>query len=325
MDLETKARLISAGTIELAEHEPFGPASTSGPGAGGQSIFFRSGGRTARLSIAEKSELNLKMLDKGVEIIRGDETIARGELVQPLLHCPDQAYITVSERCIYDCKFCAVPKLCGRVKPGSQVVEMIEKAAATGKLSAISLTSGVEVSPELEAKRIAGIVRDLRARGFEVPIGVSVTPFPGVNRIMKEAGVDEVKYNIETFDQDLFRRVCPGISYMDIKESLREAVSIFGRNRVFSNVIVGLGESDKTMRSGIDELTEIGVQPILRAVYPHPLRIGETDMIRPSAEQLLDLARYLLRALESNDLRGDLALTGCSKCTGCDLVPHRDL
>ncbi len=325
MDLETKARLISIGTIEMAEHGPFGLSSTSGPGAGGQSIFFRSGDRIVRLSVVEKSELSLKRLENGVEILHGGEKVAQGELVEPLLHCPEQAYITVSERCIYDCKFCAVPKLCGRVKPSALVGGMIDKAADTGKLRAVSLTSGVEVSPEREAERIAGIVRDLKAKGIGVPIGVSISPFPGVNKILKSAGADEVKYNIETLDQDLFGRVCPGISYMGIMDALEEAVAIFGKNRVFSNVIIGLGESDKTLRSGIDELTEVGVLPVLRAVYPHPLRIGEIDMIRPSSERLLGLACYLRKSLDRNDLQGNLALTGCYKCTGCDLVPHKDL
>lgn len=325
MDLETKACLISIGTIEMTEHEPSGLASTSGPGAGGQSIFFRSGDRIVRLSVVEKSELSLRRLENSVGIFQGDENVASGELIQPLLHCPEQAYITVSERCIYDCKFCAVPKLCGRVKSSSQVMSMIDKAAATGKLNAISLTSGVEASPERETERISGIVRDLRSLGNRMPIGVSVSPFPGVNEILRSAGADEVKYNIETFDQDLFRRVCPGISYEDIMDALEGAATIFGKNRVFSNVIIGLGESDKTLRSGIDHLTEIGVLPVLRAVYPHPLRVGEIDMIRPSSERLLSLACYLRKALDRNDLQGNLALTGCYKCTGCDLVPHRDL
>ncbi len=48
--------------------------------------------------------------------MRDDMEIASGQLVDPLLHCPEQAYITVSERCIYDCKFCAVPKLQGGIK-----------------------------------------------------------------------------------------------------------------------------------------------------------------------------------------------------------------
>ena len=63
-------------------------------------------------------------------------------------------------------------------------------------------------------------------------------------------------------------------------DALQEAVDIFGKNRVFSNVIVGLGESDKTLRQGIDELTEMGVLPVLRAVFPHPLRVGEVEMDR---------------------------------------------
>lgn len=323
MDLETKARLISIGTIEMSGHGSTGLSSTSGPGAGGQSIFFQSGDRIVRLSVVPKSELRMKRLEDGVAILQGDEEVSRGQLVEPLLHCPEQAYITVSERCIYDCKFCAVPKLFGGVKSSARVRAMAEQAAATGRLRAISLTSGVEVSPEQEARGIAAIARDLKC--LCVPIGVSVSPFPGVNEILRNAGVDEVKYNIETLDQDLFGRVCPGFSFEVIMDSLVEAVGIFGRNRVFSNVIVGLGESDKTLRSGIDELTEIGVLPVLRAVYPHPLRTGEIEMARPNAERLLGLAHYLRSALDKNGLQGDLALTGCYRCTGCDLVPHRDL
>jgi biotin synthase-related radical SAM superfamily protein len=108
-------------------------------------------------------------------------------------------------------------------------------------------------------------------------------------------------------------------------DALQEAVGIFGKNRVFSNVLVGLGESDKTVRQGVDELTTMGVLPILRAAYPHPLRLGEVDIVRPSADRLLGLARHLKRALDKNDLDGNLALTGCYRCTGCDLAPGRDL
>ncbi len=323
MDLAVKAYLLSVGTIEIRSPLSFGQPSTAGPGAGGQSIFFSSGGRMARLSVVKDSRLRLERQGADAVIFQGDREIARGRLAEPLLHCPGQAYITVSERCIYDCKFCAVPKLQGGTKSPQRVIDMVAKAHATGQLKAISLTSGVEISPEHEAERVAGIVRDLK--GFGVPIGVSVSPFPGVNRILKEAGADEVKYNLETLDPDLFVRACPGQCMKTIIESLAEAVGIFGKNRVFSNVIVGLGESDKTLMSGIDELAEMGVLPVLRAVYPHPLRVGEIEMTRPSAERLIRLARHAHSALDRHGLRGDLALTGCYLCTGCDLIPGRDL
>ena len=323
MDLETKAFLISVGTVELAEPKESGQVSTAGPGAGGQSVFFQSGGRMVRLSIVSGSPLRLERSAGGAVIKRGGKDVAYGQLVEPLLHCPQQAYITVSERCIYDCKFCAVPRLKGAVKSQQQVREMVEQALASGSLQAISLTSGVENTPQEEGQRVAGIVRDLKC--FRFPVGVSISPFPGVNRILKDAGADEVKYNLECLDRDLFARVCPGISFQEIMDALQEAVAIFGRNHVCSNVILGLGESDKTLFSGIDELTEMGVLPVLRAVYPHPLRVGEVEMKRPSKERLLSLARYLKRALDRNDLRGGAAETGCYRCTGCDLVPGRDL
>lgn len=323
MDLETKALILSIGTVELSIPAALGQASTAGPGAGGQSIFFRSGNHLARLSVVERSNLRLEERVQCAALLLKGEEIARGQLIEPLFHCPDQAYITISERCIYDCKFCAVPRLQGKTKSPERVREMVEHAKATGRLKAISLTSGVEVSPQHEAARVAGIVGDLKS--FEVPIGVSVSPFPGVNEILKNAGADEVKYNLETVDPDLFQRACPGQSMGAIKDALAEAVEIFGKNRVFSNIIVGLGESDSVLRSGVDELAEIGVLPILRAVYPHPLRVGEIEMNRPSAERLLRLARYARRAVDRHGLRGDLALTGCYRCTGCDIVPGRDL
>jgi biotin synthase-related radical SAM superfamily protein len=322
MDLETKALLLSVGTVQLDQPLPGGRSSTAGPGAGGQSVFFQSGNHLVRLSVTASSPLRLVKGEEAAIFLEGRE-VARGRLVEPLLHCPEQAYITVSERCIYDCKFCAVPKLKGGIKSRETVLGMVEEAAETGSLKAISLTSGVEVSPEHEAARVAQMARDLSR--FGVPIGVSISPYPGVNRLLKEAGADEVKYNLECADRELFSRVCPGISYQEIMDALVEAVEVFGRNHVFTNIIVGLGESDETLRRTIDDLTEKGIIPVLRAVYPHPLREGEGGMERPSAERLLDLARYLKDALEKSGLDGVAALTGCYRCTGCDLAPGRDL
>lgn len=323
MDKETKAYLLSIGTIEMPQAVDYGRSSTAGPSAGGQSIFFKSGERLVRLSVVPASPLRLQQTEDEAAVFRGDEEIARGHLLQPLLHCPEQAYLTISERCIYNCKFCAVPKLRGSVKSRERVLQMVNEAYSSGRMKAISLTSGVEIDPQHEAARVAEIVRDLKR--FGVPIGVSVSPFKGVSGILKEAGADEVKYNLETVDADLFSTVCPGISLDEIWEALEEAVAVFGRNKVCSNVILGLGESDRVMMRGIDQLTEMGVLPVLRPVYPHPLRKGEIEMTRPGAERLLRLSTYLRRSLDRQGLRGDQALTGCYRCTGCDLVPHRDL
>ncbi|MFZ3050229.1 MAG: radical SAM protein, partial [Methanothrix sp.] len=186
MDLETKAQLISLGTVQLTQPSRVGGASTAGPGAGESSIFFQSGSHMVRLSVVESSSLHLEMDGDGATITLQGRVIARGRMVEPLLHCPGQAYITISERCIYDCKFCAVPRLMGKVKSHERVMVMVKEAMATGRLESISLTSGTEVSPQHEAERVAALVSDLLP--FGLPIGVSVNPFPGVNRILLDAG-----------------------------------------------------------------------------------------------------------------------------------------
>jgi len=111
--------------------------------------------------------------------------------------------------------------------------------------------------------------------------------------------------------------------------SLKDAVSIFGRNRVFANFIIGLGESDRTVRGGVETLAGIGVIPILRALNLHPLRPDLVDVCpdaaRPDANRLLRLARFEREVLDAHGLRADVAETMCLPCGGCDLVPHRDV
>jgi biotin synthase-related radical SAM superfamily protein len=126
-------------------------------------------------------------------------------------------------------------------------------------------------------------------------------------------------------DPEIFARFCPGLSLDYVLKSLEKAVLIFGKNRVSSNFILGLGESDECVISGVNRLAQIGVIPNLRPISPHPLRAREVIVERPSAERLLKLASSTKRILEDHGLRADLAETMCLPCTGCDLTPHRDI
>jgi len=110
-----------------------------------------------------------------------------------------------------------------------------------------------------------------------------------------------------------------------ILKALEEAVGIFGKNRVYSNFIIGLGESDETVEAGVEELVSMGVIPILRAINPHPLREGEITAVRPGARRLLKLARMTRCILDRYGLRADVSQTMCLPCSGCDLVPHVDV
>jgi biotin synthase-related radical SAM superfamily protein len=322
---ELKAFLISIGSASVDPSVvPRARGSTAGPGAGTGSVFFRSGRKRVRLSIKKDSPLSILKAEEKEEVLLfyDGKEIARGKLEPALAHCPEQAFITLCEKCVFDCKYCPVPKLQGHVKTKEETLDIVNEVFETGELKAISLTSGVETTIEGEVDRVLEVLPSLRK--YNVPIGVSVYPTEECSKKFYEAGVSEVKYNVETMDEEIFKKVCGGLSLDYILDRLKEAVEIFGKNRVFSNFIIGLGESDKTVQEGVETLAKIGVIPILRPVNPHPLRVGDCYMERPSLERILNLAKIEAELLEKYELKPELAETMCIKCTGCDLVPIVD-
>ncbi|TGC09859.1 radical SAM protein [Methanolobus halotolerans] len=325
MQPETKARLISAGSVDMdPELVTWLTVPTAGPGAGNMAFFFCSEGHRVRLAIKKDSPLKAWMEGGQLVITKDGMELARGSIEPELIHCPDQAFITMCEKCIFDCKFCPVPKLSGKVKTTDEMLGMIERARVTGKMHAISITSGVEISAEAEVSRAEELIKRLREI-YSVPIGVSVYPTENSTRRLKSAGADELKYNVETMDRELHEKLCPDQDLEFILGSLKQGVSIFGRNRVCSNFIIGLGESDESAKRGIEELTSIGVVPILRAAAKHPLREKDVTVERPSAKRLLMLNRFLREKLDEYGLRADTFKTMCLPCTGCDINPHSDL
>lgn len=322
---ELKAFLISIGSVSVdSSLIPRARGSTAGPGAGTSSIFFRAGEKRVRLSVNKNSPLSIIAAgDEGtVALLYEGKELTRGKLEPAPAHCPDQAFITLSERCIFDCKYCPVPKLQGHVKSEEEVLSIVDDVQKAGSLKAISLTSGVETSIEDEVERVLKLLPALKK--YNVPIGVSVYPTEGCSRKFYDTGVAEVKYNVETMDIEIFQKVCGDLSLYYILDRLKEAVEIFGKNRVFSNFIVGLGESDDSVREGVETLAKLGVIPILRPVNPHPLRSGDCFTERPSPERLLKLAKMEAEILKKYGLDPALAMTMCLKCTGCDLVPFVD-
>ncbi len=168
-----------------------------------------------------------------------------------------------------------------------------------------------------------GLVKDL-VREYDVPIGVSVYPTAGSSEELYAAGAHEIKYKVETMDPVLFSRFCPDLGLDHVLNELKHAVPLYGKNRVSSNMIIGLGESDETVISSVEKLASIGVLPILRAISINPDYPLE-GASRPSAERLYHLAQSSKKILGEYNISPLHARTMCLPCTGCDLIPDRDL
>lgn len=315
-----KATLLAGGSARL-EGEPaegFISASTAGPGAGGKgSVFFSRGGKQVRLSLDQGSDTRIVHLGRGEAQLFVDGIAIDGRLEPVALHCPRQAYLTVSSGCIFSCRYCEVPNYPPRRKTIDEIVTMVE--GISDSIDAISLTSGVMGSVDEEEEYVLEVVRSLSHLG--IPIGVSIYPAEKTPERLHEAGVAEVKFNVETATKDLFTRMCPGLSWNAMWRALEQSVPLFGKNHVFSNLIIGLGETDKEAAECIRNLTREGVIPVVRPLSPAS---ACNEFRRPSKKRILNIHAIHEKALKDAGLDPAQAKTMCIACTGCDLVPGRD-
>jgi biotin synthase-related radical SAM superfamily protein len=317
---ELKARLLAAGSVSLSGEpaEQYIARSAAGPGAGSEgAVFFAMGSHRVRLALDPLSAVEIAHRGNGAADLYFEGNLIAGRLLEPGFHCPDQAFITVTGSCIFNCKYCTVPKIRGRRKSVSEVIQMVE--SVRDRIHAISITSGILESIEEEEAFVLEVVKHLAS--FSLPIGVSIYPTAGTPDLLKEAGVAEVKFNVEAATPELFEKMCPQLDYERLWQVLDRSVELFGKNHVFSNVIVGLGETDEELEACIRKLTARGVIPVLRPLNPVSDLRG---LSRPSAERLKKVFAMHEEALEEAELDTRMACTMCTSCTGCDLVPGRD-
>lgn len=317
---DLKANLLAVGSAHLTGEpaERYIARSTAGPGAGGSgAVFFATGSHRVKFALNPVSSIEIVHRGDGIADLMYNGTLVSGCLLVPGLHCPEQAFVTVTENCIFRCRYCSVPRLSGKRKTREEIVAMVE--AVRHRVKSISITSGVAGSIEEEEAYVLDIVKHLLY--FGLPIGVSIYPTDQTPDRLRALGVAEVKFNIEAATPELFARMCPGLDYDRLWQVLDRSVTLFGRGRVFSNVIIGLGETDAEMEACICKLTVHGVIPVLRPLNP----VAElTGMSRPSADRLQKLYAVHGQALDAAGLDTRQAMTMCTNCAGCDLVPGMD-
>lgn len=147
-----------------------------------------------------------------------------------------------------------------------------------------------------------------------IPVSVSCQPLNGENlRRLAETGVDRIGIALDAATEKLFSEVkgsSAGGPYTWESQfrQLRKALEVFGKGKVSTHLIVGLGETENDLISLIQRCVDMGVLPALFAFTP----VRGTALERKpqpliEAYRRVQLARYLIvhgRA-RSEDMRFD--------------------
>jgi len=108
----------------------------------------------------------------------------------------------------------------------------------------------------------------------KVPISISCQPLNSENlRQLAEAGADRIGIPLDAATEEIFDKIkgpSTGGPYRWKKQLdlLGEAVGVFGKGKVSTHLIVGLGETEKEMVSTIQKCVDMGVLPALFAFTP---------------------------------------------------------
>lgn len=135
----------------------------------------------------------------------------------------------------------------------------------------------------------------------DIPVSVSCQPLTECSmKTLAEIGVDRISVALDAASEVLFwkvkgRGMNGPYTWRGHMENLSKAVEIFGKGRVTTHLIVGLGETDRELLELIQQLIDMGINPSLFAFTPVKGTILEGGE-PPSIERYraIQLCRYLL-------------------------------
>lgn len=334
-----KARLLAGRTVALDDNVP---------------SFIRDKNSTENhhhdewifIRLNEKSRVRLVVDDKapsfsicyaenkGLVLIdnhTGEQIIQGLVMEEAVIHAPDQLFLGLYEYCRIGCKFCPLNAVHGTMIHYSldSIYKDIDDSADR-QYSSIGITTSIpyNLSSGDVADEMLFVVRKVREKvGSNVPIGVSTRlPSKEIMELLKNAGASEIRLNIEVPNQELSRKLMPNKPLEEIYNSLELACKVFGRGKVSSNIVLGLGESDQDIISAIRCLAEIGVIATLYPFDPFDSdKIPKSLFDRPDAERIYRLAVAHKEILNEYQLDTATLLTMCPSCAASHIFPGKDL
>jgi radical SAM protein (TIGR04043 family)/putative N-acetyltransferase (TIGR04045 family) len=250
------------------------------------------------------------------------------------LHGRDCLASTVIQECVrYDdpktrCRFCAIGVSLERGttirrKSPEQLAEVALAAKKLDGVTHVTLTSGTTSPPDSGAAYLAECASAV-AKASGLPVEIQFEPLRdrSLYSLFKSMGVTDVGMHVESFDPSVRRLMTPGKAEIDTEEyfgAFAEAVGVFGRNKVSTYVILGLGEDERLTLDGCARAAAAGVYPVM--VPLRPLVDSFLAKAKPVDPAYLDrMYRNMGSILKKNGLAADRSSAGCVRCRACSLL-----
>ena len=184
-------------------------------------------------------------------------------------------------KCVANCQFCSqarsstsrsdsLSRVTWPTFSTEKVISEIQRIVSRGLVRRVCLQA---VNYPDAFADVLNLIRSIRSK-VDVPISLSCQPFRGEQlQNLADAGLDRIGIPLDAATKDLFSKVKgpeAGGTYAwhEHLEALEASVAIFGRRRVSTHLMVGLGENDAQLVSLIQEMFDMGVYPSLFAFTP---------------------------------------------------------
>jgi radical SAM protein (TIGR04043 family) len=246
-----------------------------------------------------------------------------------LLHL-DSIASTVVQKCIYwgtheQCGFCGIELTRGEqtipVKTPAQLAEVCTAARDLDGAVDVTLTTGSINRRDRGALYLARCAAAIKERSGGMPVQAQFEPPDdlAVLEQVRDAGVDAVGIHVETFDPDVLARVAAGKAQCGVEGYFRaweRAVEVFGRGRVTTYVILGMGERRSLIEEGCRRAIEMGVYPFVVPLRPVPGTLM-ADAPPPDPDYVAAVYRSVSAVLSEHGLDHLEAAAGCARCQAC--------
>ncbi len=255
-----------------------------------------------------------------------------------LLHGKDCLATTVFQKCIYwnsdkRCKFCGIElslnsKRTTAVKTPAQLAEVAGTAKETDGIGHVVMTTGCTGSLKHTIRHLCDCIYEIKAfSGLPVHVQIEPPNDPSLLNELKDAGLDTIGLHIESFDEEILAKMAPIKSEIGLKwytKAWEVSVDLFGKNQVSSFLIVGLGETKRSIIKGAEYLAKLGVYPFVVPLRPIPGSLMENAK-PPESSVMVELCQEVGSILHKYNLSSKQNKAGCVRCGACSALPEFEI